>query len=216
MLFGLFRKKKETKEELEFRQRQQTANEFVNVKDVRHSLLYTKDGYVFAFLKINPISLELLSPREKEKKIRNFAAEFSSEKKSLKFFSISRPVDISGLSAWLSELLAQTLDPIRKELIAYEIREINTFALTGEVIERQFYLILWEAANEDGEKEILRRANELENKFLSCEMTAELCEQETIIRLLNLFANPNYAHLEDGDFTPAIPFLGAKHSKTGS
>jgi len=30
------------------------------------------------------------------------------------------------------------------------------------------------------------------------------------LRLLNLFANPNYAHLEDDDVTPAIPFISEK------
>jgi type IV secretion system protein VirD4 len=35
----------------------------------------------------------------------------------------------------------------------------------------------------------------------------------TIIRLLNLFANPNYAHLEDDDATPAIPLLAAKGAR---
>ncbi len=200
-------KNKPTKQELEQKQRMQTANEFINVKDVKGSTLYTKDGYIFAFLKINPISLELLSPREKEKKIRNFAAEFSSEKKSFKFFSISRPVDISGLTSWITALLQDVTDPIRKELILNEIREVSAFALTGEVVERQFYLIIWETANEDGEKELSRRANELENKFSSCEIVAELCGQETIIRLLNLFANPNYAHMEDGEVSPTMPII---------
>lgn len=192
-----------------------TANEFVNVKDVRGPVLYSKDGLIFAYLKITPISLELLSPREQFKKIRSFAAEFSSERKPFKFFSISRPVDISGLSAWLGTLLRETDNPIRKELILDEMREISAFAVTGEIIERQFFLIIWEHAGNavDGEKELLRRANDLENKFSSCEMIAELCGQETVIRLLNLFANPNYAHLEDSSVSPTIPFI--KEPKRG-
>ena len=35
---------------------QMTANEFVNVKDIRGSFLYTRDGMVLAYLKIFPIS----------------------------------------------------------------------------------------------------------------------------------------------------------------
>jgi curved DNA-binding protein CbpA len=187
--------------------RLQTANEFVNVKDIRGSALYGKDGLLVAFLRIQPISLDLLSPREKEKKIKSFAAEFSAEKKGFKFFSISRPVDISGLSARLTALLSEATDAAQKDLLNHEIREVSAFALTGEVTERQFYLILWEPASGDGEKELLRRARELENRFSGCEIVAELCDQGTVIRLLNLFANPNYAHLEDDDIIPAIPIL---------
>jgi hypothetical protein len=199
--FGIKKTDAQTAERLK---RTQTANEFVNVKDIRGSVLYGKDGYIFTFLRIQPISLDLLSPREKEKKIKSFAAEFSAEKKGFKFFSISRPVDISGLSERLTQLLAEAADAAQKDLLNHEIR---AFAVTGEVTERQFYLILWETVSGDGEKELLRRARELENRFSGCEIVAELCDQGTVIRLRNLFANPNYAHLEDDDMTPAIPLL---------
>jgi hypothetical protein len=192
---------------LERQRKLQTANEFVNVKDVRGSILYGRDGYIFAYLRIQPISLDLLSPREKDKKIRSFAAEFSGEKSGFKFFSISRPVDISGLSSRLTKLLGEATDSAQKDLLNNEIREVSAFALTGEVTERQFYLILWERDNEDGEKELLRRARDFENRFSVCEIAVELCGQDTIVRLLNLFANPNYAHLEDADVTPSIPFI---------
>jgi len=213
--FSLFAGKKKDPLAAERLRKTQTANEFVNVKDVRGPVLYARDGTIFAFLRIQPISLDLLSPREKEKKIKTFAAEFSSEKKGFKFFSISRPVDISGLSARLSGLLAEAADAARKDLLNHEIREVSTFALTGEVTERQFYLILWEPGSSDGEKELSRRARELENRFAGCEIVAELCDQGTVIRLLNLFANPNYAHLEDDDVTPAIPLLSTPKGGRG-
>jgi hypothetical protein len=212
-LLDLFGGKKADAQTAERLRKAQTANEFVNVKDVHGSVLYGKDGLLFAFLRIQPISLDLLSPREKEKKIRSFAAGFSAEKKGFKFFSISRPVDISGLSARLTGLLAEATDAAQKDLLNHEIREVSAFALTGEVTERQFYLILWEHAGADGEKELLRRARELENRFSGCEIVAELCDQRTVIRLLNLFANPNYAHLEDDDISPAIPILAAKGAR---
>ncbi|MDR2903668.1 MAG: hypothetical protein LBU77_04105, partial [Clostridiales bacterium] len=95
-LTELFFGKKKDPQAIERLRKIQTANDFVNVKDVRGSVLYSKDGLIFAFLRIQPISLDLLSPCEQAKKIKNFAAEFSAEKKGFKFFSISRPVDISG------------------------------------------------------------------------------------------------------------------------
>ena len=103
----------------------------------------------------------------------------------------------------------------RRSLLNHEIREVSAFALTGEITERQFYLIIWESAANDGEKELLRRAHELENRFSGCEIVAELCGQGPIIRLLNLFANPNYAHLEDDDVTPAIPFITGERERSG-
>ncbi|EQB86593.1 hypothetical protein M918_13385 [Clostridium sp. BL8] len=43
-----------------------TANEFVNVKDIKDRFLYTRDGQIIMYIKINPISIDLFSERRKE------------------------------------------------------------------------------------------------------------------------------------------------------
>jgi len=106
-------------------ERAKTANEFINVKDVRGSVLYGRDGFIYGYLKIQPFSLDTLSDAEKNKKNRLFAAEFSAEKKPFKFFSSSRPVDISGLMADLEERVAEpNIDPVRKipESVKFKLR----------------------------------------------------------------------------------------------
>jgi hypothetical protein len=204
---NIFNRKKTDAAALGNQRRTQTANEFVNVRDVRGPVLYGKDGRIYAYLSVPPVSLDLLSPREKARKIKNFAAEFAEVRKDFKFFSISRPVDISGVSARLSRLLSEAADPILKDLLHNELRAVSSYAFGGEITERQFFLILWENGGEDSEKELLRRAYELKSKFSACDIEAELCDQGAVVRLLNLFANPNYAHLEDDDIEPVIPFL---------
>ena len=64
---GVKKKKKLTQEE----QKLETANEFLNVKDIQGNFLYTKDNKIFAYLQIQSISLDLLSEREKKIKIKN-------------------------------------------------------------------------------------------------------------------------------------------------
>ena len=85
---------------------------------------------------------------------------------------------------------------------------MSTIALNGEVIERQFFMIIWcSAAAENPESALNRRAMELQNKFRSCDIGTEIAGQETIIQLCNLLANPAYVHLEDTQYEPTIPFL---------
>jgi hypothetical protein len=195
--------KKQTAEE----QRLKTANEFINVKEVRNSILYGRNGYIYGYLKIQPFSLDTLSDSEKNKKNRLFAAEFSAEKKPFKFFSSSRPVDISGLMIDLEERVAEpNIDPVRKILLKYEITELNAVALGAEITERQCYMMMWERAGNDGERELMKRLQENVNRFAACEITAEICGQSAIVRMLNLFSNPNYAHLESDDINATIPF----------
>ena len=190
-------------------ERSKTANEFINVKDVRGSILYGRDGFIYGYLKIQPFSLDTLSESEKNKKNRLFAAEFSAEKKPFKFFSSSRPVDISGLMADLEERVAEpNIDPVRKTLFKHEIAELNAVALGAEITERQCYMMLWERASSDSEHELLKRLQENVNRFAVCEINAEICGQSAVVRMLNLFSNPNYAHFEADDITAAIPFIG--------
>ncbi len=72
-------------------------NDYVNVLDIKNGLLYSKDHYVFAYIRVPPLALELMSIAEQEVIIRNLAVELSAENKPFKHFSISRPVNISGL-----------------------------------------------------------------------------------------------------------------------
>ena len=44
----------------------QTANEFINIKDIKGRILYTIDNHIFSYIRLWPISVDLLSDNEKE------------------------------------------------------------------------------------------------------------------------------------------------------
>lgn len=186
---------------------QKTANEFVNVKDIKGKYLYTRDQLVLCYLKINPISIDLFSKSEKQQLVKQLTANMSGIQHPFKFLAVSRPVDITPLISELSAALA-TSDPKQKELLKQEILEMTTFALSGEVVERQFYIVLWEKADEGAEKELLVKAKDFAGNLGDCGIGCEILEQQDIVRLCNLINNPAYMHLEDTDFTPSIPILG--------
>ena len=63
----------------------QTANEFVNVKDIKGKFLYTRDGLVLCYLRISPISIDLFSKTEKGIIIKQLTASMSSIQYPFKF-----------------------------------------------------------------------------------------------------------------------------------
>ena len=75
--------------------KKQTAQDFVNVKDIKDKFLYTRDGKTISYIQINPIDINLLSKREKQSLARTLTAELTSGRKTFKFIAVSRPVDIS-------------------------------------------------------------------------------------------------------------------------
>lgn len=87
-----------TEEEEDERERlaQKTAQEFVNAKDLGEHCLYTIDGYIFAYIKIEGLCLELYSRQEQKRLCRELSASLSAIKRPYKSDAVSRPVDISA------------------------------------------------------------------------------------------------------------------------
>lgn len=187
-----------------------TAQDFINVKDIRGSILYGKDNTIFAYIKLAPISLDLLSENEKKTIMRRLTAELSTETRPFKFIGISRAIDISRLLHDLQDTYAQSEDMKQRHLLLEQVKYISDFATTGEVVERQFYIIIWSGIKDDAEQELLKRALELAQKFDSCGIQAEVADQNMIVQLCNLYANPSYGHLEDSNIEPTVPILNMK------
>ncbi len=188
-------------------QNQVSAQRFINVKDIKGRVLYGKDGNVFGYIRLQPISIDLLSNNEKKILINNLSSELSTLDKPFKFFCISRPVDISGLIDEFMVLYGDTDDEVQKALLEQEIKLYKYFAVSGDVIERQFYMIIWDKMTDDAEYNLNKRAKELINKFRNCGISGEILGEEQIIGLCNLFANPSYAHMEDSDVSAGLPIL---------
>ncbi|GIQ68329.1 MULTISPECIES: hypothetical protein [Paenibacillaceae] len=184
----------------------QTAQQFVNVQDIQGHFLFTLDGWVLSYLRLFPISLDLLSLAEKRLLIRKLTAELSSIRFPFKFLAVSRPVDISPLITDLSSLLPSA-DATQKELLRQELMEMNTLSLSGEVVERQFYLTLWQRQEQGDERNLLDKAKRLVQHFEDAGVQAQLLKQQEIVRLCNLVNNPAYSHLDQDDPEEAIPFL---------
>lgn len=183
-----------------------TAQEFINVKDIRDKCLYTRDGLIFIYLRIHAVSIDLYSKAEKNTLIRQLTAELSDIQYPFKFMAVSRPVDISPLIADMQGQL-KAADDCRKELLRQEILQMSSYALSGEIVERQFYISLWEKQEEGVERDLYRRAILFSEKFTVNGIGADVLGEQEIIRLLNLMNNPSYTHLEDTEYTASIPLL---------
>ena len=182
------------------------ANEFINVKDISGNFLYTRDGLMLCYLKLTPISIDLYSKTEKKNLVRTLTAEMSATQFPFKFIAVSRPIDISPLISELHSLL-MTSDLKQKELLRAEMIEMSNFAMGGDIVERQFYIVLWDKALEGTERELTNRARLFAENFNSSKVSCEILGQQDIVRLCNLVNNPSYTHIEDNNFEAAIPLI---------
>ena len=181
--------------------------EEINIKDIRNNFLYTNDNKLMCYIKIHPLNLYLLSNKEKESIMKQLSAELSSETKSMKFFSIARPVEVSAVLDDLRNLQNEALNQVQKVLIRQHINEILRLTLTGDRVERQNFLIIWQEVNDYAEKDLLKRAMELSNKFSTCNIKTEILDEQQIIQLCSSFTNMNYAYKEDSDYEDYMPII---------
>ena len=187
----------------------QTANDFINVKEIHDTLLYTQDDMLLSYARITPISIDLYSKNEKQILARSLTAEMSGNQDEFQMIAVSRPVDISPLLTELTGLMSSTVDRKQKELLRNEIMEMNTYAISGDIVERQFYCSLWGRgrADEESVRDITSRMKRFVANFTNCGISCDLLTQHEIVRLCNLINNPAYSHLEDSDSTPSIPII---------
>ncbi|WFD10869.1 hypothetical protein [Tepidibacter hydrothermalis] len=192
-----FIKRSKQQNQTELSDAQITANEFINVKDIKDRFLYTRDGQIIMYIKINSISIDLFSDTEKEQICRALTAELSSIRKPFKFLAVSRPVDISPLINEYTQLLSETNNQKQKELLRNEMMVMSNYAISGDVVERQFYIMIWDKYHENVEKDILKECREFVNKFESGNIRCEILKEQEIVRLCNLVNNPAYVQVED-------------------
>lgn len=103
-------------------------------------------------------------------------------------------------------MVAET--PQQKELLKNDIDTINNFALSGDVVERQFYFIIWEKYYDGVQDYMIKRAEELCSRLAVVQKDVHLLNDNEIVQLCNLFVNPAYSHFEDGNVLPSVPLLG--------
>lgn len=189
------------------KEKQKSCNEEINILDIKNNAIYTRDNYVIMALKLNSINIQLFSKRELNQKIKEITSELASDLKELKFLSISRPVDVTDLVEKLREILGKSDIQKQKNLLKQNIRETIRLTITGDVVERQNFITIFDKNSDTVEKELLKRAMDLVNKFGNCGIKVDILNEQELIQLCNSTLNINFAFREDNEFEEKIPYL---------
>lgn len=182
----------------------QSLNEFLNIKDIKRNYLYTLDNQIVVFIKVNPINIELLSDRELERKMDSEAIEFSNEQYPYKIMVIPRTVDISGHIREQEQLKKSLDDDVCIEIINNRIITTMEIVENKNIIENEFYIMLYDNYRDNIEHELNKRVNSWINRLNNCELKCEVLEERDIILLMKSFTIPEFARTEATDYTDNI------------
>ena len=182
----------------------QSLNEFLNIKDIKNNYLYTLDNQIIVFIKVNPINIELLSDSELERKMDSEAIEFSNEQYPYKIMVIPRAVDISGHIREQEQLKKSLDDDVCIEIINNRIIATMEIVENKNIIENEFYIMLYDNYRDNIEHELNKRVNSWINRLNNCELKCEVLEEREIILLMKSFTIPEFARTEGTDYTDNI------------
>ena len=122
--------------------------------DADNEILYTADGNILSIIRIEPVSLDLMSDAEKKTTAEAMTAALGKYDGTWKFIAVSRPVDIKPLIDKYNNMYTQADSDIKKKLLRNAARTMEGLSLGGEVTERQFYFILWSRYKDNSSMEI--------------------------------------------------------------
>ncbi len=65
-----------------------TSNQYINVADIKNNILYTKDNYVIAFIKVGTVSTSTMSKTDINILTKTLSSEFASVKNNLRMLNL--------------------------------------------------------------------------------------------------------------------------------
>ena len=183
-----------------------TLNEFLNIKDIpkNKNYLLTLDNQLMMFIKVYPINIDLLSEEELEAKMDMMSIEFSSEQYPYKMIVIPRAVDISEHIHEQENLKDKCEDDVSQKIVENRIKFTTNLVADKDIIENEFYILIWTKEEENAETEINKRANQWINRLRNCEYQAEILKEKDIILLAKSFTIPEFARSEGTDYRDNI------------
>lgn len=199
-----FKRSEEESAERE-RKAQETAQEFVNARDLGENCLYTNDGYIFAYLKVDGVCLELLSRQEQKALCRQVSAAFSLVRRPYKFSGVSRPADISKSLQSTASLRNRRSAAGKAPAVRRTVPcEHGSFRRNHGA--RVLHCNLGQHSESGRAQHHISGAG-YRQEAERMRIGAELIDRNGIVRLCNLVNNPAYVHIESTNIDEAIALL---------
>lgn len=173
--------------------REQTANEITNVKDIKGNFLYSKDDYIFGYLRVYSYNLELLSRVDRRIKTQNLSLSFEGDRKEFDYYALPREVDLDDYKNYLKRKHQEELKNYgKRQILAIMIKEAGVLSSSGENYEHHHFFKLWARIGKninDTKNELMTRLEEFQQRYATAGIQAEILDETEIFKLCNLFTN---------------------------
>lgn len=180
-----------------------SANKFIGIEDIINSAIITDSGIAFSVFEVKPINADLLTPGEQVDFVKNLTGCLSAIRTPYKILAIPRPFDIQPYLDELMEQRRTAENDIVKSIVTEEMAELSAMVASGSVVEKFFYLIVWDEVDNDYTKSRM----EISKLWEDGKVSLELLNKSKLLQLLNLFYNPSTEIYESDMMSSTFPTL---------
>lgn len=145
-----------------------------------------------------------MSEEELETKMDLMSLEFSNEQNLYKILVIPRMVDLSEHIQEQEEMQKNCDDDICRKIIEQRMKFTSNLVADKNIIENEFYVLVWVSDTNEFETEINKRANAWITRFRNCGMDCEILKEKDIILLIKSFTIPEFARKEGTNYSDNI------------
>ena len=188
-----------------------STQSWIPIRDIRNSLIYRKDNGIVSAIRVHPVNINLLSDKEKMRKVKRLEEGLNGIDYIYQILSIAKPVDLDAYILKLETLKAETDSILKKKLLSMYSRQAAAKATSGEALERHFYILIDYMLGKKpqlDEQVLLQRATTLASSMSSAELFSSVCTDNELRTLQFIFSNPAHSSFErapvDDLFLPPV------------
>ncbi|PAD71348.1 hypothetical protein [Paenibacillus campinasensis] len=176
-----------------------STQEWIPIKDINNQLIYRKDSYIVAAIRVQPYNISLLSENEKVNKIKQLEEAFSVINYKNQILSIAKPVDLDNYILGLEVKKKNAESALIARLLTGYIQQAAHKATSGEALERHFYILIDQQLSKKpqvDEQALIQTATELANNLSRANLISHVCNDFELRELQFIFSSPNQAAYE--------------------
>ncbi len=154
------------------------------VKAIQNSMIYTDDGYKVTGVKITPKNIFILDQDSQTNTLIGLKNFYNMIEFEFWLVVADRPVDISVYMSQLQLQYNKTQSPAIRKLISQDLDKGNSF-INNNVVDTEYYILFKDRKDEDVQKKVRL----LINGLASCGLNASQASNEDLRIILNNFLN---------------------------
>lgn len=124
-----------------------STQQHLAIEDIRDDLVILKNGMISLVLEVNALNFDLLSEKEQDIKIMNFAALLNSLEFPFQIVIRTERTDITNYIDRLSVYREKQISEALKKQIDIYIQFINNLTANKDVLDKTFYVVIPETGS---------------------------------------------------------------------